>query len=42
MADGDGRAALTLAEDVWRAARAGDLFDVEALTALIQRRCTDL
>jgi putative ATPase len=38
MADGDGRAALTLAEDVWRAARPGDLFDVEALTTLIQKR----
>ena len=38
MADGDGRAALTLAEDVWRAAREGDAFDTAALTALIQRR----
>src|SRR6185503_16981591 len=28
MADGDGRAALTLAEEVWRAARAGETFDV--------------
>ena len=27
MADGDGRAALTLAEEVWRAARAGETFD---------------
>ena len=27
MADGDGRAALTLAEEVWRAARAGEIFD---------------
>ncbi len=26
MADGDGRAALTLAEEVWRAARAGETF----------------
>src|ERR1700752_2512250 len=27
MADGDGRAALTLTEEVWRAARAGETFD---------------
>src|SRR6201996_6462448 len=27
MADGDGRAALTLAEEVWRAAREGEIFD---------------
>ena len=27
MADGDGRAALTLAEEVWRAARAGETLD---------------
>ena len=27
MADGDGRAALTLAEEVWRAARKGEIFD---------------
>jgi putative ATPase len=38
MADGDGRAALTLAEDVWRAARKDDAFDAEALTTLIQKR----
>jgi replication-associated recombination protein RarA len=31
MADGDGRAVLTLAEEVWRAAREGELFDTEAL-----------
>src|SRR5436309_1924272 len=31
MADGDGRAALTLAEEVWRAARAGEIFDSAAL-----------
>ncbi len=29
MADGDGRAALTLAEEVWRAARPGEVFDAE-------------
>jgi putative ATPase len=38
MADGDGRAALTLAEEVWRAARAGETFDVAALTEIVQRR----
>src|SRR3954453_13843720 len=27
MADGDGRASLTLAEEVWRAAREGEVFD---------------
>src|SRR5215467_6194279 len=29
MADGDGRAALTLTEEIWRAARAGETFDAE-------------
>ncbi len=38
MADGDGRAALTLAEEVWRAARAGEVFDAAKLTAIVQRR----
>lgn len=38
MADGDGRSALTLAEDVWRAARGGEIFDAERLQAMIQRR----
>jgi putative ATPase len=38
MADGDGRAALTLAEEVWRAAREGETFDVEALQGIVQRR----
>ncbi len=38
MADGDGRAALTLAEEVWRAARAGEVFDIEGLTRVVQRR----
>src|SRR3954469_3231005 len=31
MADGDGRAALTLAEEIWRAARAGETFDAGKL-----------
>jgi putative ATPase len=38
MADGDGRASLTLAEEVWRAARAGEVFSVAALQEVVQRR----
>ena len=38
MADGDGRAALTLAEEVWRAAGEGETFDAEALQRIVQRR----
>jgi putative ATPase len=38
MADADGRALLTLAEDVWRAARTGETIDANALQALVQRR----
>jgi putative ATPase len=38
MADGDGRAALTLAEEVWRAARKGETFDAAALQEVVQRR----
>jgi len=38
MADGDGRAALTLSEEVWRAARADECFDTAGLTAIVQRR----
>ena len=38
MADGDGRAALTLAEEVWRAARSGETFDAAALQEVVQRR----
>jgi putative ATPase len=38
MADGDGRAALTLAEEVWRAARGGETFDAAALQDIVQRR----
>jgi putative ATPase len=37
MADGDGRAALTLAEEVWRAARSGETFDTAALQDIVQR-----
>jgi putative ATPase len=38
MADGDGRAALTLAEEVWRAARAGEVFGSAKLQEVVQRR----
>jgi putative ATPase len=38
MADGDGRASLTLAEEVWRAARQGEVFDVAKLQEIVQRR----
>jgi len=38
MSDGDGRAALTLAEEVWRAARDGETFDTAALADIVQRR----
>ena len=38
MADGDGRAALTLVEEVWRAARPGEIFDPKGLTEIVQRR----
>ena len=38
MADGDGRAALTLAEEVWRAARPDEVFSAEQLQDIVQRR----
>jgi putative ATPase len=38
MADGDGRAALTLAEEAWRAAKRGEVFDAAGLQAIVQRR----
>jgi putative ATPase len=38
LADGDGRAALTLAEEVWRAAREGETFDADGLMNIVQRR----
>jgi putative ATPase len=38
MADGDGRAILTLAEEVWRAARLGETLDAERLIEVVQRR----
>lgn len=38
MADGDGRASLMLAEEVWRAAGEKECFDSAALQSVLQRR----
>lgn len=38
MADGDGRAILTLAEEVWRAAAKGETLDADAVQSILQRR----
>ena len=38
MADRDGRASLTLAEEVWRAARPGEVFGPTELQEILQRR----
>jgi putative ATPase len=38
MADGDGRAVLTLAEEVWRAARPGETLEAQRLVEVVQRR----
>ena len=38
MADGDGRSALTLAEEIWRAARPDEIFDAAAMQSVVQRR----
>ena len=38
MADGDGRAVLTLAEEIWRAARVGEMFNAGQLQDIVQRR----
>ncbi len=38
MADGDGRASLTLAEEIWRAAKPGEVFDNAHLADIVQRR----
>jgi putative ATPase len=38
MADGDGRAVLTLAEEVWRSARSGEMLDTAMLAEVVQRR----
>src|SRR5438132_3572276 len=38
MADGDGRASLTLVEEVWRSARADEIFNAAQLQDILQRR----
>src|SRR4029453_311347 len=38
MADGDGRAALTLVEEVWRSARKDEIFNAAQLQDILQRR----
>lgn len=38
MADGDGRASLTLTEEIWRAARPDEIFDTLKLSEIVQRR----
>jgi putative ATPase len=38
MADGDGRAALSLAEEIWRAAKPDEIFDTAMLASIVQRR----
>ncbi|MDQ0394088.1 replication-associated recombination protein A [Labrys monachus] len=38
MADGDGRACLTLAEEAWRAAKPGEVFTAATLQQVLQRR----
>jgi putative ATPase len=38
MADGDGRAVLSLGEEVWRAAGKNEIFDAERLQEILQRR----
>jgi putative ATPase len=38
MADGDGRALLTLAEEIWRAARPDETLDAAGLANVVQRR----
>jgi putative ATPase len=38
MADGDGRAALTLAEEAWKAAKPGEIFTATTLQDVLQRR----
>ena len=38
MADGDGRATLTLVEEIWRAARRDETFDSAGLQRIVQRR----
>lgn len=38
MADGDGRAIISLAEEIWRVAKEGEILDAETLQEVLQRR----
>jgi putative ATPase len=38
MADGDGRASLTLAEEIWRSAKPNEIFGAATLAEIVQRR----
>jgi putative ATPase len=38
MADGDGRAIISLAEEIWRVAKEGEVLDAETLQEVLQRR----
>ncbi|MEO0329343.1 MAG: replication-associated recombination protein A [Pseudomonadota bacterium] len=38
MADGDGRAVISLAEEIWRLAKDGEILNSESLQAVLQRR----
>jgi putative ATPase len=38
MADGDGRAIISLAEEIWRVAKQDEIFDAETLQEVLQRR----
>ena len=38
MADGDGRSALSLCEEIWRSAKDGESFNAERLQSVLQRR----
>ncbi len=38
MADGDGRAIISLAEEIWRVAKEDEILDVETLQEVLQRR----
>lgn len=38
MADGDGRAIISLAEEIWRVAKDGEILDADTLQQVLQRR----
>ena len=38
MADGDGRAIISLAEEIWRVAKEGEVLDADTLQEVLQRR----